>query len=150
MPRSNVSVVFTETLPDAPARGGKGADPRWQEAAEALRENEGQWAQVVQKPVRTNASATAHYIRSGAMKAFEPTGHFEATVRAAVDGSDEFGVYARYVGEAGVEAHNPYASDYTVKELRELAKKNDLPVSGSKRELADRLQAAESAGTVES
>lgn len=142
MARSNVSVVFTTELPEAPARSNKGADPQWKEAADALRENEGQWAQVVQKPVRSNASATAHYIRTGTMKAFGPTGHFEATVRAAVDGSDEFGVYARYVGEAGAVVENGY-TEFTVKQLRELCKKNDLPSSGSKQDLADRLLASE-------
>jgi hypothetical protein len=68
----------------------------WEEIASALKSNPEQWAVVAE-----NVSAsTGTHIRYGRLKAFEPSGAFEARVSGAH--SSENGraekIYARYIG----------------------------------------------------
>ena len=70
----------------------------WSEIASALKSNPEQWAVVAE-----NVSAsTGTHIRYGRLKAFEPSGAFEARVSGAhssASGRAEK-IYARYVGGA--------------------------------------------------
>lgn len=72
----------------------------WSEIADALRSNPEKWAVVAE-----NVSAsTGTHIRYGRLKAFAPSGAFEARVSGAR--ADDSGraskVYARYIGGASV------------------------------------------------
>jgi len=62
------------------------------EAAQ-LRDRPGEWALLMTKDTPSKASDLAGNIRRGIMKAFQPAGAFEATIR----GRD---VWVRYVGGA--------------------------------------------------
>jgi hypothetical protein len=68
----------------------------WEEIASALKSNPEQWAVVAE-----NVSAsTGTHIRYGRLKAFEPSGAFEARVsgaHSAENGRAEK-IYARYIG----------------------------------------------------
>lgn len=68
----------------------------WSEIANALKGNPEQWAVVAE-----NVSAsTGTHIRYGRLKAFEPSGSFEARVSGAHSSSSGRAekIYARYVG----------------------------------------------------
>ncbi|GAU66688.1 hypothetical protein SSP35_03_03360 [Streptomyces sp. NBRC 110611] len=65
------------------------------EAARQLRERPGEWAVVRRTETSDQAGAAAQAIRDGRLRAYRPTGAFEATARTVVG---EHRVYARYVG----------------------------------------------------
>lgn len=63
--------------------------------AATLREHPGEWAHIDTKGTRGSAISTAYAIRNGRLRAYTPTGHYEATARTI---NGEFRVYARYTG----------------------------------------------------
>ncbi len=137
MPAIDINVQFGD--PQDIARSGRAISPEWVKAAELLRDNAGQWAQVTVKEKRDNAAATAHSVRAAVLRAFEPAGSFEAKASPALNAENgEWGVFARYVGEQDPGDVNPWSA-YTVKELKAECKARGLKVSGSQTVLADRL-----------
>ncbi|MFI6443789.1 hypothetical protein [Kitasatospora sp. NPDC050543] len=64
--------------------------------AEGLRALPGEWGLVDNYVWRSAARGTAHHIQTGALRAYQPAGSFEAEVRHDADGDAL--VYARYVG----------------------------------------------------
>lgn len=87
-----------EELPPAPLNSRTDRQNFHARAADALRSRPKEWALVKTAGTAQAASAAAHQIKSGRLKAYNPPGTFEATARK-VDG--EYRVYVRYVGEAG-------------------------------------------------
>jgi hypothetical protein len=104
MPVSDVNVIFGK-LPEPSKRSGgrTGAARALVEAAEALRANPGEWAQITVKDKIQQAQSMAYGIRKGSSLAFSPKGSFKATVRPAIDAEGHetsgFGVWAMYLGE---------------------------------------------------
>jgi hypothetical protein len=89
------TAVANEIKWATPPTTGSGApvSTKWASIAETLMLNPKQWAVVAE-----NVSAsTAHLIRTGGYKAFQPAGSFEATTRGN-SGGRAAEVYARYVG----------------------------------------------------
>lgn len=70
---------------------------RHAEIAAALKQRPGEWAVVRRTDTANKSGAAAQAIRSGRLRAYAPTGAYEAVART-VDG--EHRVYARYVGGA--------------------------------------------------
>jgi hypothetical protein len=71
----------------------------WQEVADSLKANPGNWA-VVAEDV---SASTGTHIRHGRLTAFAPEGAFEARVSGARDSKTGRAekVYARFIGEKG-------------------------------------------------
>lgn len=69
--------------------------------AEKLRAQPGEWAKVDKRENPRSSGNAAHAIRRGLIKAYQPSGTFEAKARK-VDG--EYRVYARYVGAPAAPA----------------------------------------------
>ena len=63
----------------------------WQAEARQLRASPKRWALLATKAKKSQADSLAHVIRCGLVKAWQPAGDFEATIRGLK-------VYARYVG----------------------------------------------------
>jgi len=134
---TDVNVQFGE--PQDTSRSGRAPAQEWIKAADMLRENPGQWAQVTIKDKRANAAATAHYVRSAVLRAFEPAGSFDAKAAPALDAEDgEWGVFVRYVGDTEPDPVSKWA-EYSVKDLKAHCKDRGLPVGGSKSQLIERL-----------
>lgn len=74
--------------------GGRKASEQFTPIAQALKENKGRWAKIVDGSRNTSLVAQ---IKQGKIAAFEPAGAFEATGRRSDDG--DLAVWARYVGE---------------------------------------------------
>jgi hypothetical protein len=73
---------------------------RWLDIADRLRANPEEWA-LIAKDV--NPSTVTH-IRQGRIKAFEPAGAYEASGHGRTDRGGTAELYARYIGDAPVEA----------------------------------------------
>jgi hypothetical protein len=88
-----VSVVRFAPLPPPTVRRGPEtrASVEWTEAALELRARPGEWGIVKQHITRSAASAMAHAVKTGRIKAFRPAGAFEAFT----NGLD---TWARFVG----------------------------------------------------
>lgn len=74
--------------------GGRKANEQFVPIAQALKENKGKWAKIVDGSRNTSLVAQ---IKQGKIAAFEPEGSFEATGRRSEDG--DLAVWARFVGE---------------------------------------------------
>ncbi|MFJ9644988.1 hypothetical protein [Streptomyces sp. NPDC101206] len=85
--------ITFEPLPRATQKGQWGINAV---IAAHLRHRPGEWAHIDNKATRASAASTAYLIRTGGLRAYTPTGHYEATSRT-VDG--EYRVYARYIGQ---------------------------------------------------
>ena len=66
--------------------------------AAKLREHPGKWARIVTANSRAAADSLAYQIKTGRLRAYLPSGHYEAVARTV---DSEHRVYARYVGEGG-------------------------------------------------
>lgn len=96
-------VLRWEDPPPSGKLGGshlKRRPSRWRVVAEELRLKPGAWG-VVYESDHGAASGLATEIRLGCHPIWQPTGTFEAVTRK-LDGRTA--VYARYIGEAGIEA----------------------------------------------
>lgn len=81
---------------ESPApRRGRPPRTKYYEIAEELKKNPGEWALVGEDM----SISTGNHISSGRIKAFQPAGEFEGTIRG-IKGSRAEKVYARYVGTA--------------------------------------------------
>ena len=86
-----MSVVWEKPSP----RRGRPPLTEYYELAEELKKHPGEWALVGENM----SISTGNHISSGRIKAFQPAGEFEGTIRGQVNGRAEK-VYARYVGNA--------------------------------------------------
>jgi len=83
-----------ETIWEKPTpRLGRPPSANYSALAEELKKNPGEWALVGEN---LSISIGSH-ISSGRIKAFQPAGAFEGTIRG-VEGSRAKKIYARYVG----------------------------------------------------
>lgn len=81
---------------EEPPPGSRGPNKNHQDVALVLKANPGVWAKIGTYASSASSGSTAHFVRTGRLKAFRPAGAFEATART-VEG--EHFVYARYVGD---------------------------------------------------
>jgi hypothetical protein len=90
-----MSVVRFAPLPPPASRRGPEtrASVEWTEAALELRARPNEWGIVKQHVTRSAASAMAHAVKTGRIKAFKPAGSFEAFTQ----GLD---TWVRWVGSA--------------------------------------------------
>lgn len=72
-----------------------------EQIAAKLRKRPGEWARIGVYKSGASMSSTAYHVRHGNVAAYAPAGTFEAVGRTA-DGVH--GVWARYIGEGGVQA----------------------------------------------
>jgi hypothetical protein len=123
MPVSDVNVIFGKLPEPAKRSGGRtGAAKALVAAAEALRANPGEWAQITVKDKVQQAQSMAYGIRKGSSLAFSPKGAFGATVRAAIDADGHetsgYGVWAVYLGESDEDqGHVPDVGPYVDPDL---------------------------------
>lgn len=91
-----MSVVKFAPLPPPTLRRGSEtrASVEWTEAAGELRARPNEWGIVKRHMTRSAASAMAHAVKTGRIKAFKPAGAFEAFVQ----GLD---TWVRFVGSDG-------------------------------------------------
>jgi len=78
-------------------RNGRPISHNFQQIAQQLKDNPGQWARIDTRGTQPAARSFAFHVRNGTSRAFQPAGAFEATVRNQ-------DIWARYVGETGEHA----------------------------------------------
>lgn len=144
-----MSLVFEEP-PAASEPTGRPVSEKWANVSEGLAANVGKWARIAPLPTEDDpepaaldnvgkANGLANRIRKGQSAAFRPEGHFQAVARPHEDG---YGVWARYVGEDFEDDPvGDYAAAFKVAELKAQSKERGLKISGTRRELAERILA---------
>lgn len=85
-----------------PAKGGMTLKADWDDIAKQLRAHPSEWTVVRSNRIRSTAASTAANIKSGAMSAFQPRGHYDATTRLNPS-TNEIDVWATYLGTSGGE-----------------------------------------------
>ena len=88
-------LVFEE--PPPAARGARHRSAHTGYAAQ-MREHPGQWARIVVANSRAAADSLAYQVKTGRLRAYLPSGSYEAVARTI---NGEHRVYARYIGEGG-------------------------------------------------
>lgn len=87
-----VKIVWEE--PEGRSRGVRASRYHWAEIAEQLKSKPGEWAMVGENlPLGSGT-----YINMGRIRAFQPSGSFEATTRGRTEDGKAKKVYARYIG----------------------------------------------------
>ena len=79
------------------ARTPRGIVSEWSPIADELRSRPGEWALIADVLTPGRATGLATHIRLGQLRAFTPTGDFDALSERQPDG--HWWVFARYVGD---------------------------------------------------